>query len=233
MTISNFLQEVADSHGGEILKGANVLLSLDRPVDNLIRKALALGPYHPGKESAISHCFVLAEDYRGPDTAILDCTIRDDAGRIEWGGDPVEVIRRGLGNNGGIYLARSGDYDDPRITPVGVKYIPDLTAQQRQAVVDAGNALRATTPPYHYDLPGLLRELVALVSGVHLPAGPRLMFCSAFNEACYRNALGEDFSFVPPAVASADATPDDLWYSSLGVASAAPGAVIPRNVRRS
>jgi hypothetical protein len=68
---------------------------------------------------------------------------------------------------------------------------------------------------YTYDLPGLLRELVRLMTGIIIPPGPKQMFCSAFNQAAYRRALGPlgDFNH---RVADADMTPDDIWYSALG-----------------
>ena len=84
---------------------------------------------------------------------------------------------------------------------------------------------------YHYDLPGLVRELARLLTGIKVASGRRLLFCSAFCQLAYRSPLGPKGDFVP-TIATEDTTPDDIWYSALGnaalpprVALAAPSAI--------
>src|SRR5208282_1834014 len=108
---------------------------------------------------------------------------------------------------GGIYAGKVADYNDPRVDPLGVRLIPALTSAQRAAVVGAGQTL--AKQGYHYDLPGLFRELARLITGITVPAGEKLLFCSAFVQATYRAALGDVGDFMPPSVASTDVTPDD------------------------
>ncbi|KAA0250601.1 MAG: hypothetical protein EDX89_22635 [Acidobacteria bacterium] len=213
MTLSTFLQQIATESGPERLKGAVVLAALDRPIDDLIRQAQGLGPYHRGKPSPWSHTFLIADVYSGPATPILDCTIRDSQGRVAWDEKLDEVLKTGIARSGGIYTGRIDDYDDPRVTAVGVKCIFDLSAEDRDAIVAAGRALQAEG--YHYDIPGLLRELVRLLMGIEIPPGEKLLFCSGFCQAAYRNALGARGDFAPE-IATADTTPDDIWFSPLG-----------------
>lgn len=211
MTLSTFLQDIADGQGADFLEGAIVLARLQRPVDDLIASAMGLGPYHFGKPSPWSHTFLIAEPYHGPDTKILDCTIRDDAGGIDWTGNLLEVLAHGIDKNGGIYDGVVRDYDDPRITKYGVKLVTTLTPDQRLGVLNAGRALQAGG--YHYDIPGLVRELVRLLTGIPVPSDDKLLFCSAFVQTAYRISSAGDFAI---GTASIDVTPDDLWYSTVG-----------------
>jgi phospholipase C len=211
--LSDFLQERSNEIGPDRLRGAIVLAALDRPLDDLIRLALALGPYHPGERSPWSHTLLIAEDYRGPETRILDCTIRNKEGKVAWDEPLDELLRDGITKSGGIYEGIVQDYDDPRVTYCGLKVISELTLHDRTAIVRKAERLKALG--YRYDLPGLVRELVRLLTGIKIPAGKKLLFCSAFCQATYREPLGSRGDFAP-AVETVDTTPDDIWYSELG-----------------
>ena len=213
MNVSSFLQILATQSGADTLKGAVVLVALDRPIDQFIQHAHGLGPYHRGVKSPWSHTFLVADIFTGPATPILDCTIRDAQGKVAWNESLEEVLKTGIVTSGGIYKGRVDDYDDPRTTALGVKFLFDLTPAERGAVVTEAERLQADG--YHYDIPGLVRELVRLLLGIDVPPGPKLLFCSGFCQAAYRNALGDKGDFTPE-VATADTTPDDIWYSPLG-----------------
>jgi hypothetical protein len=212
MKLSALLDKLSVDVGAGSLCGAAVLLRLNRPIDDLISKSMALGPYHPGKPSPWSHTVILAEPYAGPKTKILDCTIRDAKGNVDWTSDLLPILRKGLDKNGGIYDGTVDDYDDRRVTATGVKHIPSLSAETRQAIVKAGKSLQSQG--YKYDIPGLVRELIRLVIHIPAPAGRKLLFCSAFVQKCYRRAKAGNFN---PALSPKDVTPDDIWYSSLGI----------------
>lgn len=213
MNLSSFLQSLATQSGADKLKGAIVLVALDRPIDHLIQQAQGLGPYHRGEKSPWSHTFLVADVFSGPATPILDCTIRDAQGKIEWDEKLEEVLRTGIATSGGIYTGRVDDYDDPRTTALGVKCLFDLTPAERDAIVAEAKHLQSEG--YHYDIPGLVRELIRLLTGIAVPPGEKLLFCSAFCQAAYRSALGDKGDFTPK-VATADTTPDDIWFSPLG-----------------
>jgi predicted phosphodiesterase len=217
MILSEFLDRMAARSGADALRGAMVFVALQRPLDDLIRTGLGLGPFHPGQPSLWSHCFLIADQYAGTQTPILDCTIRDSHGAIIWDAsleESLEILFKGVADTaGGIYDGVVADYDHPRVTIRGLKLLPGLTNDQRTSLVAAGHALQAQG--YHYDLPGLFRELVRLLTHIALPAGDRLLFCSAFLQTVYRNALGRDGNFAPGTL-SVDVTPDEIWYASLG-----------------
>ena len=221
--LADFLLSVARKYGAEAMRGAVVLVSLKRPIDDLIREAEGLGPYHRGTRSDWSHCFLLADAYSGPQTSILDCTIRGDTSQFLCDTNMNEFREILTTQWGGSITGTDADYNDPRVDPWGVKLITALTSAQRAAVVSAGQAL--ATLGYHYDLPGLFRELARLLTGISVPAGQKLLFCSAFVQAAYRAALGDVGDFMPPSVASTDVTPDDIWYSCLGIREFAQAAV--------
>jgi hypothetical protein len=192
MTLSSFLSDVAKAHGTKALEGAMVFAMLKRPLDELIARALMNGPYHRGKPSPWSHCFLIAEPYRGADTKILDCTIRDAQSRIVWDASLKEtldiVFESTVGKGaGGIYVAKLGDYDDARVTARGVKWLPGLGDDERAGIVAAGYQL--VEDKVRYDLPGLLRELARLILGISIPAADKRLFCSAFLQRVYRTAL--------------------------------------------
>jgi hypothetical protein len=202
------------------LQGAIVFVSLDRVLDNLIRTALALGDYHRGKPGIWSHVFLIVEPYRGPETEIAECTVRHPTGGLIWDEDghldPLEVL---ASKNvlSGICFGRVSDYDDRRVTRWGVKYLPRLAVTQRERIVMA-----ATDPKwasYRYDFPGLLRSLIRLITGdvISPPAGKNLLFCSAFVQHVYVDALGDAGRFTK-WINDDDATPDDLWYPNIGLA---------------
>jgi hypothetical protein len=219
MDISKAVERIAARTGAEALLGANVLVGIDRPIDEAIQHALALGPYHPGRPSKWSHCFLLAESFCGPDTRILDCTIRDphDPNKLLFTETLEDFVKMLTRPAGGIYVGHLKDYDHPKVAPMGIKFIPSLSQDQRQGIVDQGQQLR--DQKYSYDIPGLLRELIRLLLGVTIPQHSHMLFCSAFNQASYRRALGAAGDFNQ-RLADADTTPDDIWYSSLGTALA-------------
>jgi hypothetical protein len=202
------------------LQGAIVFVRLERALDNLIRHALALGPYHPGRPSPWSHVFLLAEAYSGPATPIVDCTVRTKANRIIWDQDhdidPIKILWH-KDVKSGVCSGALDDYDDPRVPGWGVKWLQDLAPAERAALT-----AEATNPrwaPYHYDFPGLLRELLRLSSrgAIDPPPGKNLLFCSAFVQAVYSRVLGPKGDFAV-RTRDDDTTPDDLWYSALGSA---------------
>jgi len=200
--------------GQEEAVGAIVLCSLERPLDEAILHSQSLGPYHRGKPGEWSHTFLIAGPWAAEHTPILDCTIRDPkTGAVDWNEDLLDVLRGGIANSGGIYAGLAKDYDDPRIHPVAIKWLPSLTPEQRAAIVTAAMAIQSQD--YHYDVPGLLRELLRLLTQIPVPAGNRLLFCSGFCQKAYRAALGLQGNFTDQ-VADEDTTPDDLWYSPLG-----------------
>jgi hypothetical protein len=208
--LSAFLATVAADVGAAHLKGAVVLVALQRPVDDLIRTALSLNPYHHGTESPWSHTFLIAETYSGVNTQILDCTIRSPDGTVAWTEPLDQTLNEILHKSGGIYSGHVRDYDDARVTHVGVKLLKTLSTAQCDAIIAAATALQAGH--YYYDVPGLLRELIRLLTGIAIPADPQRLFCSAFCQEAYRTALGS-FGDFNPALATADITPDDIWYS--------------------
>ena len=221
MNLSSFLDQLAKKIGPDSLRGAIVFLSLDRDIDRFIQLAMGLGPYHPGKASPWSHTILLADAYGDETTPILDCTIRTPAGAIAWNESLADVLKTGISKSGGIYDGKVSDYNDPRVKAFGVKVRRDLQEDQRARIVAAGKALQKQG--YHYDIPGLLRELALLTTGIPIPAGYKLLFCSAFCQASYRNALGEGGNYQP-GVKTEDSTPDDLWYSDLGSRFLPPGS---------
>jgi hypothetical protein len=212
--LTRLLEAFAREIGEEQLVGAIVLCALERPVDDGIREALSLDAYHPGEPGQWSHTFLIAGPYAGENTPILDCTIRDSkTGGIDWNPDLLDVLRTGISQSGGIYAGLARDYDDPRVHPVAIKYVPSLTKEQRASIVAAAMAIKEEG--YHYDVPGLVRELLRLLTEISIPAGRRLLFCSGFCQKVYRSALGKRGDFTDKAV-DEDTTPDDLWYSPLG-----------------
>jgi hypothetical protein len=218
--LSAFLEKAANKFGADSLKGAVVLLSLGRPIDDLIRYCEGLDDYHFAKPSDWSHCFLIAESYSGPQTKILEASIRDDKTKaILWDTDLKEMLEIISRPSGGIYELPlnypAQGYDDSRVSPFGIKLIKSLSADDRSSIVDCGTGF--LNQGYHYDLPGLFRELIRFMTGVTLPAGDKLLFCSAFVQAVYRGALGQaKGGFVEGTVESVDVTPDDIWYSKLG-----------------
>jgi hypothetical protein len=218
MKLSDFLALQAQKHGSDVLLGSMVFVNLDRPLDQLIRHALALGQSHPGQPSPWSHCFLLAEPYGDKSTPILDCTIRDGANAIIWNStlkEDIEVLTRGMeGREGKIYSGRVSDYDDPHVLDGGLYFLPGIVQAQRQQIVQTAKQLQSDG--YRYDLPGLLRELCRLLFGVTLkPISHKLLFCSAFLAKTYRDAVGMAWDVVPQ-VASVDVTPDEIWFSPTG-----------------
>jgi hypothetical protein len=220
MTLSSFLEKVGSGRENDYLQGGIVFVSLDRTIDHLIRRGLSLGPFHPGTPSPWSHCFLIAEAYHGPETHILDCTIRNKDGSLVWDEDrnildTVTIVCKGLaGKAGGIYDGKVSDYDDSRILTRGVKIVGSLSAQERAHLIRTARALQQQG--FRYDFPGLLRGFMRLLTGIKMPGSARLLFCSAFVQNVYLASIGEPGRFAP-AVLSQDITPDEIWYSSTGL----------------
>jgi len=219
MKLTEFLEKSSAKHGAAFLEGAIVFTELDRPLDQIIRQGLALGPYHPGKPAPWSHCFLLAETYHGGATKILDCSIRDDKNQIIWDSTlekDVEMLAKGLqGREGKIYSGEVSEYDHERLKNCGLYFLPKLTEQKRHEIVNVAKELQKKG--YRYDLPGLVRELVRLFVGVTWePGEDKLLFCSAFAATVYRTSLGIEWN-VAPEISSADVTLDEIWYSKIGV----------------
>jgi hypothetical protein len=216
-TLTEFLNAAAVQYGANHLIGAVVEMSLERPMDELIQQFEALGPYHRGTPGEWAHCFII-DQYTPAGSTVLEATIRDDeTGAIIWNATLEEMIDfiSQPGGSGGIYKSAATDYDDPRVHPLGLKIVQGLSDAQRSSIVTAGEGF--LNDGYHYDVPGLFRELIRLLTGITLPAGDKLLFCSSYVQAIYRAALGEPAgNFVPSTVRSVDVTPDDLWYSELG-----------------
>ncbi len=216
--LSEFLQQAADQAGDPALfEGAIVFVALDRTLDHLIEQAMAAGDYHRGTPSPWSHTFLLAEPFNGPTTSLVECSVRSKDNKVIWDqdhADPIKIIWH-KDVNSGVCRGRIGDYDDPRVNRWGVKWLPDLLPSQRQAIVT--DASDAKWKPYHYDFPGLLRELIRLISGgaITPPGGKNLLFCSAFVQTVYTDVLGHHAKFAP-GIKDDDTSPDDLWYPSLG-----------------
>lgn len=237
MKLSTFLTGVAQRYGADVLEGAMVFVMLDRHLDHAIANALSAGAFHHGTPSPWSHCFMLAEPFGGPSTRILEASIRLPDGAMIWDDNTnlqrtLEIVAGSTVGNGvgeiydvPLHVGTTNDgYDDARVTARGIRWIPSLTPEQRRAVVAAGRGLRAEN--CKYDLPGLLRELPRLFAGAAIPGAPKRLFCSAFLASCYRTALGVEGDFAP-GVASVDVTPDELWYSRVGVGVADTGTIIP------
>lgn len=214
MTTTDLVRSVAAKTGNDALEGAIIIVALDRPLDRLIQESLGLSCYHPGRPSPWSHTFLLAEPFNGENTKILDCTIRDKDDQIAWTLPLIDSLKAIVNKAGRIYSARLGDYDDPRVHPAGIKILPDIPGADRRRIVTAGLALQARG--LHYDFLGLFRELIRMLLHVHIKPGDDL-FCSAFCQEAYRNALGAgsvgDFM---PGVLSRDVSPDDIWFSRQG-----------------
>jgi hypothetical protein len=218
MAIASFLDQVASNHDCRALHGAIVFVMTERPLSRLICKALASGP-HPRREpSPWSHCFLLAEPYHGASTRILDCSIRDVEGCIEWDvslGRAFRMLLAGLLGSGvgGVYDAHLGDYDHHRIVGYGVRWLPDATAVDRRGIIEHARALQRES--IRFDLLGFFRILLWLLTGIRLKPSANRLFCSAFVQNAYRAALGNAGVFQPK-VRDEDTTPADIWLSCKG-----------------
>jgi hypothetical protein len=202
-------------------KAAIIFVSLDRALDRLIQIGQGMGDYHRGIPSPWSHVFLLADDFVDESTPIIECSVRTKENKIIWDdGNPplnlLEVIKDLITENvnSGICKGAVGDYNDPHIINVGIKWLPILNESERQAIVDyAGSESWKGTK---YDFPGLFRELVRLSSGAAIPGNGDLLFCSAFVQKVYQDVLHNSGTFNRVIVAE-DCTPDDIWYSAVGV----------------
>jgi hypothetical protein len=219
VTLTEFLEDAkGQTNGDATRRGSLIFLSLARGLDRAIQEALSLSDYHRGEPSPWSHVFLLAEDFKGPDTAIVECTIRTKDGGLIWDEDHKVTIFDILFNRdqSGVLVEKLGSYNDPHVRNVGVRWLPELSDADRDRI--AAIALdHDRWASIHYDLPGLFRELLRLLSGneVKLPPDDNLLFCSAFVQRVYDLALGDRGHFNP-SVADYDTTPDDLWYLPRG-----------------
>jgi hypothetical protein len=219
MSLTRFLDKVAQAEGADALHGAMVFVMLERPIDEMISRGLSQGPHHRGTPSPWSHCVLLAEPYRGSETRILDCCIRDARGGLLWDVDAKEtlsiIFESTVGKGAGaIYDGRVADYDHARVKARGIKWLPELGRARAAALVAAAEALQAKG--IRYDLPGLLREMSRLFVGLTIPPQEGRLFCSAFLQKVYSEVLGADGDFADN-VRDEDTTPEDIWYSSKGL----------------
>jgi hypothetical protein len=166
---------------------------------------------------------------------ILDCTIRtkDIPPKVDWNQKLSGSFGEPIDKQGGIYLGNVGEYCDPHVTLAGIKFLPDISDAQRDAIVAAGTALYYGS--YHYDIPGLFRELARFTSGDQVMLAPTagLLFCSAFCQTAYFK-VDPSYLFAQatqwfPAVPPDLTTDDDVWYSPLG-GRFPPKVPLPRKV---
>jgi hypothetical protein len=221
--IPRLLREFDQDYPGRTLKGAILLLKINREADNLISPAMGLcWRYHWGSPSPWSHNVLITGAYdrdmrRIP---ILDCTIRTKEGKVDWDQKLLGSIGKPIDKQGGIYAGTVAEYCDEHVTLAGIKFLHRISDSARDAIVNAGKALYARR--HYYDIPGLFRALARFASGdqVMLPGSRRLLFCSAFCQKAYMDAdhrhqfakKFKEFHAVPADLT----TDDDVWYSELG-----------------
>ncbi len=122
----------------------------------------------------------------------------------------------GSPGSGGIYSGLARDYDDPRVHPVAIKWLPSLTKEQRAAIVTAATAIQSEG--YHYDVPGLAPGAPPAPDPDSGPRGqtpPVLQ--RVLPESIPGRARKEGGLHGPGR--DEDTTPDDLWYSPWGKAT--------------
>ncbi len=210
-----FLAAFAAKFGADALPGSILLLRLEREVDDLISFALGLSKkYHPGRPSPWSHNVLITAPYQvGQPIPILDCTIRDANGDVDWNMSLREFLSKPLTKQGGIYAGHVSDYVDVRVTRFGIKFMPALSMGQRDNIVSAAWALQKKG--YYYDIPGLFRELSRFLFGIAIPPSKKLLFCSSFCQKAYFDALGPKGLFAPPVIPE-DTSDDEIWYPNRG-----------------
>jgi len=135
MTVSEFAANVASIVGNDAMQGAIILVAIDRTVDRLIQKSLALSCHHPGKPSPWSHTFLLAAPFQGASTPILDCTVRDSKGNIDLHPKLFDILKTIVDKNGGVFGGELGLYDIDQVHPVGVKLISDAAPAERASII--------------------------------------------------------------------------------------------------
>ena len=215
MKVSDFVKNVSNKYGPDKLEGAMLMLNIDRLLDNIIRWAFSLDGFHRGQPGLWSHCVLIAAPFNGDSTPILDCTIRDSKNRVIWNPTLLDDIDSIFGGNaGGIYSGKISDYDSENVKDCGVYFLPHISKDKRHQIVLEGQRLQGQG--YHYDLPGLVRELIRLLLGKTYSGNNKLLFCSAFLAMAYREALGLAWT-VAPSVPTDDITEDDIWYSKTGI----------------
>jgi hypothetical protein len=207
----------AAKYGADALTGSVLLLRIKRDIDNLMSAGLGLSTKFHAGPSPWSHCVLIAGPYREDlDIPILDCTIRDKDGNVDWKMPIEDLLSKPLDKQGDIYDGRVCDYVDRRVTQFGIKFMKDLTANDRQKIVASGRALKKKG--YHYDIPGLLRVVDRLIfDPKNLPPPPKgLLHCSGFCQKAYFDALGINGMFYPKVQWAEDATDDEIWYPKRG-----------------
>ncbi len=222
--LPEFLAKFASDFTPDHLIGSILLLRLQREIDDLMSFALGLSKkYHHGHPSPWSHCVLITGPYQ-KDTPIpiLDCTIRDKNDKVDWTMPIEDFLSEPLNKQGRIYEGCVDDYVDKRVTLFGIKFMPDLTNNDRTDIVAEAGVLK--NKGYHYDIPGLFRELARFLFDIEMPPPGDLLHCSGFCQKAYVEALGRkrgmfDLSVVYPE----DATDDEIWYPD-------PGQRYPKNV---
>jgi len=187
-------------------------MRIDRGVDNLISEAMGLDiRHHFGRPSPWSHNVLLAGPYDpAKPMPIFDCTIRKDDGTVDWKMPLSNVFKKPLDQQGGIYPGFAEEYDDSRVQRFGIKFRRKLSSSDRDSIVKAGRDLQAKN--YHYDIPGLFRELARFLLGTSIPPAGKLLFCSSFCQTAYCDALGDPAGRFDRAVRPWDTTDDDIWF---------------------
>ncbi len=229
--LPEFLADFASKFGPDALKGSVLLLRLQREVDDLMSFALGLSrKFHHGHPSPWSHCVLITSPYQanGP-ISILDCTIRDSNGKVDWNFSLEEFLSRPLDRQGGIYQGCVDDYVDERVTRFGVKFMPTLANDDRERIVARACALK--TKGYYYDIPGLFRELARFLFEIELPPPKDLLHCSGFCQKAYFDALRRNGMFDLTVLYPEDATDDEIWYPKRGTPYP-PTIRLPAAVRR-
>ncbi len=199
-------------------RGSLVFLGLNRELDRIIRKALALSGFHPGQESPWSHVVMLAADYAGPETPILESTIRTKDGVVAWDDlRPLSVLDILLGRcRSGVQGGTVGDYDLPGgVDWAGLLWLDEIGDIERNRLVETAETMERAG--FDYDIGGLLRVAARLVSDdeARIPGTRLALSCSAFVAAAYHKALGPRGEFNAQ-LAIDQFSPDDIWYSARG-----------------
>lgn len=224
--IPKVLSQFAKIYPPSALKGAILLLRINRQIDNMMSPAMGLcWRWHFLLPSPWSHTLIITDAYDSDMSKIrmLECTIRtdDQPPQVDWNANIFDSLAKPLDKQGGIYAGRVSDYcNNKKVIRAGIKLLPHISDKRRDDIVAAGMSLYNTG--IHYDIPGLWRCLARFASrDTEMPKGrPDLLICSAFCQAAYMNAY-TSFQFAPKqgpfhAVPPDLAIDDDLWFSSLG-----------------
>jgi hypothetical protein len=110
---------------------------------------------------------LLAESFKGKEIPILDCTIRDGQGKIQWDLPKLD-IKTILNDARGIYSAKLSDYDDDRVHPFGVKLILELAEGRARTDRRVSSATTGMPTPPSERGPRPLRSRNALPAPISL-----------------------------------------------------------------